>query len=143
MSLAAPRLWAKRLATPIPMRSASVASRSRFRSGSKRFAACQGVCKHVVEADLAVRDDLTLMTSVTSLRSSISWNRFDHKLPFGPCSKSPLCMMPLVTYFAPIGILIFASPSTGLRIWIAPTVRLLEPSVCLVLDLPRNQCVTT
>ena len=33
--------------------------------------------------------DLTLMTSVTSLRSSNSWKRMDHKSPSGPCSRSP------------------------------------------------------
>ena len=36
--------------------------------------------------------DLTLTTSVTPLRSSISWNRIDHKSPLGPCSRSLPCV---------------------------------------------------
>ena len=39
--------------------------------------------------------DLTLITSVTPLRSSISWKRIDHKSPPGPCSRSPpVCNAP-------------------------------------------------
>ena len=64
--------------------------------------------------------DLTLIKSVTPLRSSISWKRIDHKSPLGPCTRSHLCAMHLVTYFASIGIWIFDFPSTLLRIWIAP-----------------------
>ena len=46
-------------ATPTPTRSAHLALRSRFKSGSRRFAAssAQGVCEHVVEGDLVLLDD--------------------------------------------------------------------------------------
>ena len=37
--------------------------------------------------------DLTLIKSVTPLRSSISWKRIDHKSPLDPCTRSPLCAM--------------------------------------------------
>ena len=106
----------------------------------------QRICKHVVEADLVFvitdgpassKCDLTLMTSVAPLRSSISWNKIDHKSPLGPCSKSLLCVMLLVTYVASIGIWIFDFPSTR------PIARPLEPSVCLVPGLSRNQYVST
>ena len=95
-----------------------LALRSRFRSGSNRFAASSATTSAKEFASMWWRPilfcvmtgrptsskcDLTLMTSVTPLRPSISWKKIDHKSPFGPCSKSPLCMMPLVTYFVSIG----------------------------------------
>ena len=82
--------------------------------------------------------DLALITSVTPLRSSISWKRIDHKSPLGPCSRSPLCAMPLVTYFASIGIWMFDFSSIRLRILDS------YPKLgCLAPGLPRNQYAAT
>ena len=119
-----------------------LALRSRFKSGSNHLAASSATksakefAKPILFCVMTDRPtsskcDLTLRTSVTPLRSSISWNKIDHKSPLGPCSRSHLCAMPLVTYFASIGIGMFDFSSTRLRIWMAPrhsalgTVRLL------------------
>ena len=96
---------AKLLATPTPVRSAFLALRSRFMSGNKRFAASSATTsakvfasmwwKSVLFCMIAVgstssKCDLTFVTSVKPLRTSINWERIDHKSPFGPCSNSPV-----------------------------------------------------
>ena len=126
---------ANRFATPTPTRSAHLALRSRFKSGSRRFAASSATTSArefasmwwkailfclITDGPTSSKCDLTLMKSVTPLLSSINWKRIDHKSPFCPCTRSPLCAMPLVTYFASIGIWMFDFPPTLLRIWIAP-----------------------
>ena len=95
---------ARRLAAPIPLRSAFLALRCRFRSGSNRFAASSATTSAkefasmwwkpilfcvMTDGPTSSKCDLTLMTSVTPLPPSISWKWIDHKSPLGPCSKSP------------------------------------------------------
>ena len=103
----------------------------RFKSGSRRFAASSATTSArefasmwwkailfclMTDGPASSKCDLTLIKSV---RSSISWKRIDHKSPLDPCTRSPLCAIPLVTYFASIGIWMFVFPSTSLRIWMA------------------------
>ena len=87
-----------------------LALRSRFKSGSNRLAASSATTSAKELASMwwkpilfcviddgrtSSRCDLTLMTSVTPLRSSISWNRIAHKSPLGPsshpCAHQPEC----------------------------------------------------
>ena len=94
---------------PNPTRSAHLALRSRFKSGSRRFAASSATTSArefasmwwkailfclMTDRPASSKCDLTLVKSVTPLRSSINWKRIDHKSPLGPCTKSPLCAMP-------------------------------------------------
>ena len=99
----------KRFATRTPTRSANLALRSRFKSGSKRFAASSATTSArefaslwwkailfclMTDGPASSKCDLTLIKSVTPLRSSINWKRIDHKSPLRPCTRSPLCAMP-------------------------------------------------
>ena len=103
----------RRFATPNPTRSAHLALRSRFKSGNRRFAASSATTSAREFASMwwkailfclmadwpaSFKCDFTLIKSVTPLRSSINWKRIDHKSPLGPCTRSPVCAMPLVTY---------------------------------------------
>ena len=94
----------------------------------------------ITDGPTSSKCDLTLMTSATLLRSSISWNRIDHKSPLGPCSRSPPCTMPFVAYFASIGIWMFDFSSTRLRIWMAPHSSALG-TVCLPRTWPPKKPV--
>ena len=132
------------------MRSAFLALRSRFMSGHKRFAASSATTSAKVFASMwwksvlfcliafgptSSKCDLTLMTSVKPLRTSINWKRIDHKSPFGPCSNSPVfhTFHHIIRIYRNLDVRLFVDSAGGLG-----CLRLVEPSVCLALGLPKK-----